>query len=133
AEEWRIVRKQKEVEIDNIIAQYLNTPLDMQGIFCPITSHPQVSTSSGSLQTAIITIAQPSKNLEEFYPNAVAQKKAAESKRLAEKELIELEFLYNNSSNIQHRRDLLIRMNKFRDEIQAQKQQIKKLKRNAIY
>src|SRR5260364_150489 len=60
AEEWQIVRKQKEVEIDNIIAQYLNTPLDMQGIFCPITSHPQVSTSSGSLQTTIITIAQPS-------------------------------------------------------------------------
>ncbi|CAG8783284.1 25317_t:CDS:1, partial [Gigaspora rosea] len=70
AEKWRIVRKQKEIEIDNITAQYLNTPLDMQGIFCPITSHQQVSTSSSSLQTAIITIAQSSENLEEFYPNA---------------------------------------------------------------
>ncbi|CAG8815568.1 34911_t:CDS:2 [Gigaspora margarita] len=42
----------------------------MQEIFCPITSHLQVSTSSSSLQTAIITIAQLSENLEEFYPNA---------------------------------------------------------------
>ncbi|CAG8814757.1 28023_t:CDS:1, partial [Gigaspora margarita] len=89
-------------EIDNITAQYLNTPLDIQGIFCLITSHIQVSTSSISLQTAIITIAQLSNNLKEFYSNVVAQKKVAKSKRSAEKELIELEFLYNNSSNIQY-------------------------------
>ncbi|CAG8819907.1 17653_t:CDS:1, partial [Gigaspora margarita] len=75
AEEWQIFRKQKEVEFDNITVQYLNTPLDMQRILYPITSHPQVSISSSFLQTAIITIAQLSENLEEFFPNAVAQNK----------------------------------------------------------
>ncbi|CAG8550009.1 22451_t:CDS:2, partial [Gigaspora rosea] len=50
---------------------------NLQGIFCPITSHPQVFMSSSSLQTAIIAIAQPSENLEEFYPNARGRPKKA--------------------------------------------------------
>ncbi|CAG8688249.1 15844_t:CDS:2 [Dentiscutata erythropus] len=95
AEKWQNVRKQNEVDIDKVIIQYLNMPLNLQDVF--------------------------------------SQKKAIECKQLAEKELIELEFLYNISPNIQLHRELLVKMNKLRDEIKAQTQKINKLKRNAMY
>ncbi|CAG8810833.1 35705_t:CDS:2, partial [Gigaspora margarita] len=77
------------VEIENIITQYLNTPLNIQGVFCSITPQLQAST-------------------KEISSNAVAQKKAAEYKQLAEKELIELKSSYNFSTNIQLYRELLL-------------------------
>ncbi|CAG8782440.1 12070_t:CDS:2, partial [Dentiscutata erythropus] len=71
--------KQKEVKIDNIITQYLNTSLDMQGVFCPIMSQPQASMSNSSLQLNTTTIALLSDNTEEIRFNAIAQKKVAKT------------------------------------------------------
>ncbi|CAG8733186.1 9625_t:CDS:1, partial [Dentiscutata heterogama] len=70
----------------------------------------QTSTNGNSSPTIAIsntisTTQLPKNNIEEIRSNAIAQKKAIECKQLAEKELIELEFSYNISPNIQLRRE----------------------------
>ncbi|CAG8509998.1 5897_t:CDS:2 [Scutellospora calospora] len=84
AKEWQNIRKQNEVDIDKVIIQYLNMPLNLQGVFCPMMPQSQTSTDGNSSPTIAIsntisTTQLPENNIEEIRSNTIAQKKAIES------------------------------------------------------
>ncbi|CAG8821237.1 24795_t:CDS:2, partial [Gigaspora margarita] len=105
------IKKLEDTEIDNIIRQYFTTLLKLQGYFqfAASSSRTQVSDSViDNLSHIIIPLMVH--HVEEIRSNALAQKKLAELKEIAEKNLKELENIYNITINIQLCKNLLTRI-----------------------
>ncbi|CAG8657411.1 1521_t:CDS:1, partial [Ambispora leptoticha] len=68
--------------------QYLTTSLNMQNLFCSISSQSQISTITINNISPIIALISEV-DTEEIRFNATAQKRIADTKRLAEKQLSE--------------------------------------------
>src|SRR6266511_753422 len=113
ATEWTKIKNKSATEIDNIIKEYITTPI-----------HPY----------NIPTIrANRPKPILEIYKNAKAQKKIVKEIKIIEEKLAELKKIYNITTDTQIQHDIYIKIEKAESEISSNKDKINKLKRNAKY
>ena len=128
--EWIKIKHMSEPEIDKIIRNYFATPYNLYDIqrMRPRCSVPKED--SISLLPTTIHSVDP---VPEIPVNASAQKTAANEIKTAEKKLVELEQIYNITTDSQFRNDVYIKIEKLRDEIKSNRERIIKLKRNASY
>ncbi|PKY59354.1 hypothetical protein RhiirA4_482022 [Rhizophagus irregularis] len=127
--EWNQVKHKSELEIDNIIRNYLATPYNLYDIQ---TMRPRCSVPREESVSSHPTIRSVDP-VPEIPVNASAQKTAANEIEIAEKKLAELEQIYNITTDSQFRNDVYMKIENLRDEIKTNRERIVKLKRNASY
>src|SRR3989337_1047385 len=130
--EWNNVKKESAEKIDDIIRDYMATPLNLYDI--------QSMRYKRSVPTMPIEKPSPSlptihsvNILPEIPTNVSAQKKAADAVKTAEKKLNEFEQIYNITSDTQIRNDIYQKIENLQNAIKSNKDKITKLKRNATY
>ena len=129
--EWNNVKKKSVDDVDNIIWNYLATPLNLYDIQSMRYKHsiPTEKSNPSSFPSTIHSIDP----LPEIPTNASAQKRAADEIQIVEKKIYKFEQIYNITSDAQIRNDVYQKIENLWDEVKSNKDRIAKLKRNAKY
>ena len=130
--EWNNVKKESAEKIDDIIQDYMATPLNLYDIQSMKYKHSAPMMPIEKSNPLLPTIHSVN-ILPEILTNASAQRKAADAVQTAEKKLYEFEQIYNITSDAQIRNDIYQKIENLQNEIKSNKDKITKLKRNAKY
>ncbi|CAB4441827.1 unnamed protein product [Rhizophagus irregularis] len=126
AKEWRNIKNKSTAEIDNIIKEYITTPINPY--FIPTI---RANCSNPRVEPTPPPIIDPIEPVLEVPKNASAQKKIADAIQIAKNKLAELNQIYNITTEIKN--DIHSKIAEAESEISVNKDKISKLKRNAIY
>ncbi|PKC10142.1 hypothetical protein RhiirA5_498690 [Rhizophagus irregularis] len=129
--EWNSIKKRSIDEIDNIIRNYMATPINLYDIQSIRYKHSVPIEKSNSLPSP--TTIHSVDPLPEIPANASAQKSAANAIQMAEKQIYEYEQIYNITNDAQIRDDMYKKIESLQDVVKSNKDRIAKLKRNAKY
>ncbi|CAB4489746.1 unnamed protein product [Rhizophagus irregularis] len=128
AKEWRNIKNKSTAEIDNIIKEYITTPINPY--FIPTI---RANCSNPRVEPTPPPIIDPIEPVLEVPKNASAQKKIADAIQIAKNKLAELNQIYNITTDFQIKNDIHSKIAEAESEISVNKDKISKLKRNAIY
>ncbi|CAG8795113.1 2440_t:CDS:1, partial [Racocetra persica] len=121
ANEWNNVKKKNIEEINEIIRNYMATPLNLYDIQTIKYKRSVPATESCPPPLPTVNSVDP---LSEIPANASAQKKAADEIMIAEKKLKEFEQIYNITTDIQVRNDIYPKIENLQAEIKTNKDKI---------
>jgi hypothetical protein len=124
-DKWNKIKKKNTEEIEDIIWNYMATPLNLYDIQLMKYKHSVPAKKLNPLPFTIHSV-EP---IPEIPPNASAQRKAANTIKTAD----EFQQIYNIVSDAQIRGDMYQKIENLQDEIKSNKERITKLKRNAKY
>ncbi|CAG8596260.1 7297_t:CDS:2 [Gigaspora margarita] len=130
-QEWNKVKNKNEIEINDIIRNYLAMPFNLYDIqmMQPRLSTPREDPNPPSTPLIVHSVSSAS----EIPANASAQKKAVNEIANDEKKLAELEQIYSISTDSELRLDISKKIVDVRNNINNNKEKIVKLQRNARY
>ncbi|CAB4421627.1 unnamed protein product [Rhizophagus irregularis] len=128
--EWNNIKKRSIDEIDNIIRNYMATPINLF-VQSMRYKHSVPIEKSNSLPSPSTIHSVDS--LPEIPANASPQKSAANAIQMAEKQIYEYEQIYNITNDAQIRDDMYKKIESLQDVVKSNKDRIAKLKRNAKY
>ena len=129
ATEWTKIKSKSAIEIDNIIKEYITTPIHPYNIPTIRANRPKPILETVSP----LPIISPVEPILEISKNATAQRKIVEEIKITEEKLAELKQIYNITTDTQIQHDIYIKIEKAESEISSNKDKINKLKRNAKY
>ena len=129
--EWNNIKKKSVDDINDIIRNYMATPINLYDIQSMKykRSIPMEKSNYSPLPSSIHSVDP----LPEIPANASAQNRSADVIKIAEKKIYEYERIYNITSDAQIRDDMYRKIRDLCDEIKFNKDRIVKLKRNAKY
>jgi hypothetical protein len=128
AKEWRNIKSKNTNEIDNIIKEYMATPINLY--FIPTI---RANYSKPTVKEPSPPVVDPIEPILEISKNASAQKKLADEITIAEKKIAELNQMYGITMDYQIKHEMYLKIEKAESEINTNKDKISKLKRNARY
>jgi len=132
ATEWKNIKSKSDTEIDNMIKEYMITPINPYII--PIIrsnlSNNIVKPTSSTSPLPIINLVE---STIEISRNAMAQRKILEEIKTSENKLAELKQIYNITTDVQIQHDVYAKIEQAESEISSNKDKIDRLKRNARY
>jgi len=129
--EWNNIKKKSVDDIDEVIWNYMATPLNLYDIQSIRYRRSMLTEKMNPSPSPFTTHSVDS--LPEIPHNASAQRRAADAIQIAKKKICEYEQIYNIASDAQIRDNMYQKIENLRDEIKSDKNRITKLKRNAIY
>ena len=129
ATEWTKIKNKSATEIDNIIKEYITTPIHPYNIPTIRANRPKPILETVSP----LLIISPVEPILEISKNATAQRKIVKEIKIIEEKLAELKKIYNITTDTQIQHDIYIKIEKAESEISSNKDKINKLKRNAKY
>ncbi|CAB5117201.1 unnamed protein product [Rhizophagus irregularis] len=101
AKEWRNIKNKSTAEIDNIIKEYITTPINPY--FIPTI---RANCSNPRVEPTPPPIIDPIEPVLEVPKNASAQKKIADAIQIAKNKLAELNQIYNITTDFQIKNDI---------------------------
>jgi hypothetical protein len=123
AKEWRNIKNKSTAKIDNIIKEYMTTPINPYFI-----STIKANCSNSRVEPTPPLIIDPIKPVMEIPKNALAQKKIAGAIKIAENKLAKLNLIYNITIDFQIKNDIYLKIAEAESEININKDKISKLK-----
>ena len=129
ATEWTKIKNKSATEIDNIIKEYITTPIHPYNIPTIRANRPKPILETVSP----LLIISPVEPILEISKNATAQRKIVKEIKITEEKLVELKQIYNITTDTQIQHDIYIKIEKAKSEISSNKDKINKLKRNVKY
>ena len=132
ATEWKNIKSKSDTEIDNMIKEYMITPINPY-IIPTIRSNLSNNIVKPTSPTSPLPIINLVESTIEISRNAMAQRKILEEIKTSENKLAELKQIYNITTDVQIQHDVYAKIEQAESEISSNKDKIDRLKRNARY